>query len=84
VLACDNRGRLPPFRRGAVRQISGWPLTPKQGSLTLVATGAKLVSYAPGRMTAAETEGRDTSKLGSQCFVFLVCPKAGVILSETP
>lgn len=52
--------------------------------MTLVATGAKLVAYAPGRMTAAAIEGRDTSKQGSQCFVFLVCPKRGVILSETP
>lgn len=49
-----------------------------------MATGAKLLAYAPGRMTAAEIEGRDTSKQGSQCFVFLVCPKRGVILSETP
>jgi hypothetical protein len=40
-----------------------------------VATGAKLVAYAPGRMIAAAKRRARHLQLWSPCFVFLVCPK---------
>jgi hypothetical protein len=52
------------------------PLPTKQGSLTLVATGAKLAAYAPGRMKAATNERARHLRLTEPVFRLFGVPES--------